>query len=99
VWPTPSVFTVWGLGVDEDDARRLVRALGEYHAASFVFIRRLGFLDDAWNDDDLQLNTRELCTLASLSLSAHINCVDERRDQKGSILGKIPEMTGDGAGR
>jgi hypothetical protein len=27
----------WGLGVDEDDARRLVRALGEYHAASFVF--------------------------------------------------------------
>jgi hypothetical protein len=35
--PTPSVFTAWGLGVDEDDARRLVRALGEYHAASFVF--------------------------------------------------------------
>jgi hypothetical protein len=53
VWPTPSVFTTWGLGVDEDDARRLVRALGEYHAASFVFTRFLGFLADAQNDDEI----------------------------------------------
>jgi hypothetical protein len=29
------------------------RALGEYHAASFVFIRFLGFLDDARNDDEI----------------------------------------------
>jgi hypothetical protein len=28
------------------------RALGEYHAAGFVFTRFLEFLDDAWNDDD-----------------------------------------------
>jgi hypothetical protein len=92
------------LGVDEDDDRRHVRAfcraLGEHHAASFIFTRCLGFLDDARNDDDdLQLNTRELYTLASLSSSAHINCIDERRDQKGAVLGKIPKMTGDGAGR
>jgi hypothetical protein len=35
----------------------LCRALGEYHAASFVFIRFLGFLDDARNDDDLRLKS------------------------------------------
>jgi hypothetical protein len=29
------------------------RALGEYHAASFVFTRFLGFLDDARNDDEI----------------------------------------------
>jgi hypothetical protein len=46
------------LGVDEDDDRRLVRAfcraLGEYHAASFVFTRFLGFLDNTWNDDEIE---------------------------------------------
>ena len=50
-----SIFS--DLGVDEDNDRRLVRAfcraLGEYHAASFVFTQRLGFLDDTQNDDDL----------------------------------------------
>jgi hypothetical protein len=35
----------------------LCRALGEYHAVSFVFIRFLGFLDDARNDDDLRLKS------------------------------------------
>jgi hypothetical protein len=33
------------------------RALGEYHAASFVFTRFLGFLDDARNDNDLRLKS------------------------------------------
>jgi hypothetical protein len=46
------------LGVDEDDDRRLVRAfyraLGEYHAASFVFARSMGFLNDIWNDDEIE---------------------------------------------
>jgi hypothetical protein len=50
------------LGVDEDDNQRLVRAfcraLGEHHTAGFVFTRRLGFLDDARNDDDLRLKSR-----------------------------------------
>jgi hypothetical protein len=32
----------------------LRRALGEYHAANFVFTRRLGFLDDARNDDEIE---------------------------------------------
>ena len=31
--------------------------LGEYRAASFVFIRSLGFLDDVRNDDDLRLKS------------------------------------------
>jgi hypothetical protein len=35
----------------------ICRALGEYRAASFVFIRSLGFLDDARNDDDLRLKS------------------------------------------
>jgi hypothetical protein len=30
------------------------RALGEYHAANFVFTRFLKFLDNVWNDDDLR---------------------------------------------
>jgi hypothetical protein len=46
------------LGVDEDDDRRLVRtfcrALDEYHAASFIFTRLLGFLDDVRNDDEIE---------------------------------------------
>jgi hypothetical protein len=32
----------------------LRRALGEYHAANFVFTRLLGFLDDARNDDEIE---------------------------------------------
>jgi hypothetical protein len=48
----------------------------------------LEFLADVRNNDDVQLNTRELCILASFSSSAHINCIDERRDQKVSVLGK-----------
>jgi hypothetical protein len=32
----------------------LRRALREYHAANFVFTRLLGFLDDAWNDDEIE---------------------------------------------
>jgi hypothetical protein len=31
--------------------------LGEHHAASFVFTRLLGILDDARNDDDLRLKS------------------------------------------
>jgi hypothetical protein len=30
------------------------RALGKYHAASFVFTRRFVFLDDARNDDEIE---------------------------------------------
>jgi hypothetical protein len=33
------------------------RALGEYHPASFVFTRLLGFLNDAQNNDDLRLKS------------------------------------------
>ena len=46
------------LGVDVDDDQRLVRAfcraLGEYHAASFVFTRRFVFLEDAQNDNEIE---------------------------------------------
>ena len=46
------------LGVDEDDDRRLVRAfcraLREYHAASFVFARPMGSLNDVRNDDEIK---------------------------------------------
>jgi hypothetical protein len=49
------------LGVDEDDDRRLVRAfcraLGEYHAASLVFARPMGFLNDVRNDDEIEFGT------------------------------------------
>jgi hypothetical protein len=48
----------------------LCRVLGEHHAASFVFTRLLGFLDDTRNDDEIESGASWRGVVEQVSASA-----------------------------